>query len=635
MGYKISVIASFPGLVQTVEEVTRERASELTGTIDVLLGDSQVGVEQARRAVKRGAEVLISRGGTAQAIAEAVTVPVVQIQVTALDILHALKQAGFGSERIGISGFRSVIYECDRLAELLGIAIHVIEVGTMAETTDKIAFAAQQGIKVVIGDANSVLIAKELGLGAHVIESGKDAVYKALKEAELVAAVRQREQEGTELLRTIVNSSADGIVAIDKAERITVFNSAAAKIFTVNSANVIGRQIQDVVPGTRLPHVISGGEAEIGEVQYVGSKVVATKRIPIKIQNEVVGAIANFQDVTQLQLFEQAIRQKLHEKGLVAKVDLEQIIGESAALRAVKRQARRYATSGSTVLITGESGTGKEMFAQSIHRLSLRNKNPFVAINCAALPETLLESELMGYEEGAFTGAKKGGKQGLFELAHGGTLFLDEIGEMPMSLQARLLRMLQEKEVMRLGGHKVIPVDVRIIAATNQNLREQVEDKKFRADLFYRLNILQLHLPPLRNRKEDIPLLADHFLQKLREPDSKIKTMGAGVVPFLSSLFWPGNIRELANILERAIVLSDNMEISVKDVKESFGNDVYSIFHTEKAEPAETVGKLEEIEKQTITQMLREEQGNYTRAAKRLGIGRTTLWRRMQKGDDK
>jgi transcriptional regulator with PAS, ATPase and Fis domain len=638
MGYKISVIAPFHSLAQTVEEVTRERVLEMEGTIDVLLGDSQAGVDQARKAVKHGAEVLISRGGTAQAIARELAVPVVQIQVTALDLLHALKQAGYDSKRIGICGFRSVIYECERLAELLGIAIHLIEVGTMAETVDKIAFAANQGIKVVIGDANSVLIAKEMGLGGHVIESGKDAVYKAIKEAELVAAVRQREQEGTELLRTIVNSSTDGVVAIDKSERITVFNSTAAKIFGIGSANVIGQQIQDVIPGIRLPRVISGGGVEIGDVQYIGSKVVATKRIPIKIKNEVVGAIANFQDVTQLQQFEQIIRQKLHEKGLVAKVDLDQIIGESTVLKAAKRQARRYATSGSTVLITGESGTGKEMFAQSIHRLSDRHSNPFVAINCAALPEALLESELMGYEEGAFTGAKKGGKQGLFELAHGGTLFLDEIGELPMPLQARLLRMLQEKEVMRLGGHNVIPVDVRIIAATNQNLRELVDGKNFRADLFYRLNILQLHLPPLRNRPEDIPLLADHFLRKLSESASSAKTLGAGVVPFLSSLFWPGNIRELANIIERAIVLSDSAEISIKDVKETFGNDVYSLFPLEidgSDADVDAANKLDEIEKRAITKILREEQGNFTRAAKRLGIGRTTLWRRMQKSVDK
>ncbi|WP_371378033.1 sigma 54-interacting transcriptional regulator [Sporomusa aerivorans] len=638
MDYKICVIAPFPNLARTTEAVLQERASELNVNVQIAIGDSRDGVERALQAVERGAEVLISRGGTALAIASQIaTVPVVEIQVTAVDVFHAIKQAGVDPQIIGIAGFRSVIYECERLADLLGVSIHVIPLDNMAETADKIAFAASKGIKVVIGDANSVIIAREMGLGGYVIESGKDAVYKAIKEAELVADVRRREQERAELLRTIVDSSTDGIVAIDTDNRITFFNPTACEIFRVKSANVIGRPVREVMLNTRLPEVLDSGIPNIGEIQHIGHKVLATKRIPIKIKNKVVGAIANFQDVTQLQQFEQTIRQKLHEKGLVAKVDLEQIIGKSAVLQAAKRQVRRYAAPDSTVLITGESGTGKEMFAQSIHQLSSRVKSPFVAINCAALPETLLESELMGYEEGAFTGAKKGGKQGLFELAHGGTIFLDEIGELPLALQARLLRVLQEKEVMRLGGHKVTPVDVRIIAATNQNLIELVAHKEFRADLYYRLNILRLHLPPLRNRYGDIPLLVEHFLRKLSNKDAAVKKLSEDAIHFLESLPWPGNIRELANILERTMVLSDSDEISADDIKEIYRCDLHSDYSSDypglainsalAAEPA----KLEDVKQDMIEQILREEDFNYTRAAKRLGISRTTLWRRMQK----
>jgi PAS domain S-box-containing protein len=636
MDYKICVIAPFVSLMKTVEEVVRESAAELTASIEIVMGDSQDGVAHARRALESGAEVLISRGGTALEISSQVSVPVVQIQVTALDILHSIKQVGVNPDIIGITGFRSVIYECERLANLLDFPVHVITLDNKAEAADKIAFAASRGIKVVIGDVNSVIIARKAGLGGYVIESGKDAVYKAIKEAELVADVRRREQERAELLRTIVNSSTDGIVAIDQTKKITFFNPAASDIFGVNRANAIGRLVKDVIPNTRLPEVIASGVAAMGEIQHVGHKIIATKRIPIKIKDVVVGAIANFQDVTQLQQFEQAIRQKLHENGMVAKVGLDQILGHSAVLKAVKEQARRYATSASTVLITGESGTGKEMFAQSIHQLSSRNQNPFVAINCASLPETLLESELMGYEEGAFTGAKKGGKQGLFELAHRGTIFLDEIGELPLAVQACLLRVLQEKEVLRLGGHKVIPIDVRVIAATNQNLVEFVAQKKFRDDLYYRLNILRLHLPSLHKRPGDIPLLAEYFLSKLNDSNSASKKLSLEALNFLKRLSWPGNVRELGNILERASVLSDSDEIGVEMMQEICGSDLYYTEFREKAdlanrEDSSGYGNLEELEKEAIEQILQEEQFSTMRAARRLGISRTTLWRKMQK----
>ncbi|MBP1765766.1 MAG: sensor protein [Firmicutes bacterium] len=636
MEYKICVIAPFLNLMRTVEEVVNERATELQGSIDVVLGDSQAGVELARQAVEKGAEVIISRGGTALAIASQISVPVVQIQVTALDILHGIKQAGVNPDIIGITGFRSVIYECERLADLLAIPVHVISLDNKAEAADKIAFAAENGIKVVIGDVNSVLLARKAGLGGYVIESGKDSVYKAIKEAELVADVRRREHEQAEILRTIVNSSTDGIVAIDKEKRITFFNPAASDIFGVNRVNAIGRFVKDVIPNTRLPEVVADGSSGSAEIQHVGHKVIATKRIPIKIKDKVVGAIANFQDVTQLQQFEQTIRQKLHESGLVAKVGFDQIVGNSAALKTVKQQAKRYAASGSTVLIMGESGTGKEMFAQSIHKLSSRSQNPFVAINCAALPETLLESELMGYEEGAFTGAKKGGKQGLFELAHRGTIFLDEIGELTLPLQAGLLRVLQEKEVLRLGGHKMIPVDVRVVAATNQNLAELVSQKKFRADLYYRLNILQLQLPPLRERSGDIPLLAEHFLSRFNSKNSTGKKLSVRALKFMESLPWLGNVRELANVLERASVLTDNEEIDVDIMQEICRNDLSSIKFEENNPVVNRVnmieyGNLGKMERETIEQILQEEQFNIMRTAKRLGISRTTLWRRMQK----
>ncbi|MBP2627827.1 MAG: proprionate catabolism activator, Fis family, partial [Firmicutes bacterium] len=325
--------------------------------------------------------------------------------------------------------------------------------------------------------------------------------------------------------------------------------------------------------------------------------------------------------------FEQMVRQKLNKKGLVAKFRIEQLIGKSSAITAVRERICQYANADAKVLITGESGTGKELVAQSIHNLSERKNGPFVAVNCAALPESILESELFGYEEGAFTGAKKGGKFGLFELAHKGTLFLDEIGELPLSLQARLLRVLQENEVMRLGGDSVIPVDVRVLSATNQDLAKFVEKKEFRADLYYRLDVLRIHVPPLKERPEDIPELAKKILSKNASMPfrSKITGITDSAIAVLQKCLWKGNIRELENVIERLKLIVKGPIIEELDVRQELMD--YQHLEIEKKDN-DSLGNLE---KKKIEQILLEEKYNYTQAAKRLGISRTTLWRKVCK----
>lgn len=302
----------------------------------------------------------------------------------------------------------------------------------------------------------------------------------------------------------------------------------------------------------------------------------------------------------------------------------------------MKNKAKKYALTNSTILITGESGTGKEMLVQGIHNMSDRSQGPFVAVNCAALPENLLESELFGYVDGAFTGAKRGGRQGLFELAHGGTLFLDEIGEMPLSLQSRILRVLQEREVMPLGGESIIPIDVRIIAATNQNLSKMVEEGSFRSDLYYRLNILRIHMPTLAERKEDIPLLADKLLQKMRDINPNLKNITKEAKVFLSNCRWPGNIRQFVNMMERIMLLTDGDTITKQDVINAYEDDkeISVLGEKEYVESIETINtvdkNLAQMEVELLHKVLVEENYNYSKAAKRLGIHRTTLWRKLK-----
>ena len=299
---------------------------------------------------------------------------------------------------------------------------------------------------------------------------------------------------------------------------------------------------------------------------------------------------------------------------------MEDIKGDSSACRAMKRKAERYARTDSTVLITGASGTGKEMLAQGIHNRSRRMARPFLAVNCAALPENLLESELFGYVDGAFTGARKGGRQGLFELAHGGTIFLDEIGEMPALLQTRLLRVLQEREVMPLGGDSIVPVDVRVIAATNQNLARMVEAGTFRSDLYYRLNILRIHMPSLAERRADIPLLTQNLMHRMADLNECITGITDEAIGVLCARAWPGNIRQLQNMMERLMLLADGTEITAADVRRAEEDD----------REEESARQNDEGEGDVLQRVLAEEHYNLGRAAKRLGIHRTTLWRHMK-----
>lgn len=347
--------------------------------------------------------------------------------------------------------------------------------------------------------------------------------------------------------------------------------------------------------------------------------------------------IVTLKDENEIERLQRAVQRDAIRRGMVANYTFNDIVGRSEATSKAVEEAKIYSRTHSAVLLTGETGVGKEIFAQSIHNASHRQHGPFVGINCATIPENLLESELFGYEGGSFTGAKKEGKRGLFEYANGGTIFLDEIGEMPVQLQARLLRVLQDKkEIRRVGGDKVFPVDVRVIAATNQNLQEEVCSKRFRQDLYYRLNVLHLHILPLRERVEDIPELVTYFLSQ--------KAAKFGVVPprineraiqILQEYRWPGNVRQLEGFIERYAVLSgkeDFASLLQRLVVEKGGNELLSIgvpsFQTTSKSVLVEIDTMANIEKQLINTLL--PRYGIGELAKRLGISRTTIWRKLK-----
>ncbi len=448
-----------------------------------------------------------------------------------------------------------------------------------------------------------------------------------------------RENLVLKFLETAVENISDGVIAVDDRGVVTVFNTSAEKITGLRCSQVRGLNIAELSGSSALLKALYGdGGAVRGQVLNLGDRPVGVTRIPVKVGKKESGMLIIFQAAGKMRRTDaKKARQESPSHGLVAKFRFSDIIGKSAMIEEAVRECRKYARSEAAVLITGESGTGKELFAQSLHNESSRRDGPFVAVNCAALPENLLESELFGYEEGAFTGARRGGKQGLFTLAHGGTIFLDEIGDLSLGLQARLLRVLQEKEVMPVGGQRLIPVDVRVLSATNRNISSLVDEGKFRADLYYRLNVLNLHIPPLRTRLEDVPALFRYFFERLAGPGRlEALNITESLLENLKKYMWPGNIRELEGFVERYVALGEentrthatfhgllNKLIGYEvPVKKPNGDHIVI-----------ELGNMMDMERQILAQVSGMITGGKGEMARVLGVSRTTLWKKLKELD--
>lgn len=436
-------------------------------------------------------------------------------------------------------------------------------------------------------------------------------------------------------LRTILDNPFEGAIAIDEAGTVFFVNSLFLDIINCSEQNVLGRKIWEVVPNCRLFETVKQGYSMWGETLTVNNREFLMVRFPLKSEGKVIGAMAKtlFPDQT----IAKEIVQKLSNPvkgGLCGKYTLctcRDIIGETEPMLNVKKLARRASRTSSTLLITGASGTGKEVIAQAIHTRSVRREGPFVSVNCGAIPENLLESELFGYVDGAFTGAKKGGKPGKFELAEGGTILLDEIGDMPLYMQVKILRVLQDREVWRIGETTSTKIDVRVMASTNHDLKKLVNENKFRQDLYYRLNVLEIHMPPLKERIDDLPLLIDTLIQRI---NSKIGSDAKGITPesleVLKRYSWPGNVRELENLLEQAINWSDDPivdigKIPAKPWEGERGNPAVTLA------PANYRGFIEETEKDLIINALTKANGNKTMAARSLNMQRSVLYKKLER----
>ncbi len=453
------------------------------------------------------------------------------------------------------------------------------------------------------------------------------------------AKIIQELKEKIEFYERVLDNIRNGVMITDPQGKIIFFSSTYGNFLGVDPQEVLGKQCSQVVENTRMDVVARTGIPEINHPHRIKGQDMVVQRIPIEKDGRVIAVYGQvmFEDIRDVQSLAKKLnflesKVELYEKELTtlrsSKYTFNHIMGKSPAIGEVKKIALKAAKTSAPVLIMGESGTGKELFAHAIHYASNRRYFPFVRLNCAAIPRDLLEAELFGYQPGAFTGAGSRGKPGKFELAHQGSIFLDEIGDLPLEMQPKLLRVIEEKETERLGGTRVFKSDFRLIAATHENLEKLVNEGRFRKDLYYRLNVIPILLPPLRERKEDLPIMVNHLIETLnRDLGMNVTRLSPEVLRSFENYHWPGNVRELANILERILYSLDGEQVEKHHLPIFLQN-------TDRAPSAFSGTSLKrakgDAEKAALVQALQLSKHNKNKAAQALGIHRTALYKKMK-----
>ncbi|HKL09846.1 MAG TPA: sigma 54-interacting transcriptional regulator [Clostridia bacterium] len=584
-------------------------------------------VPQALRLEKRGAKAIIARGGMYHHIVNDVNVPVMHLKMNALDILYAIKKASRMESHLTLILSDEVHFACSDWGSVLNCEIDLNRFSTLHELDDLLDKIEDRKMHtVIVGAVVTCRKAAAKGFKTVFVDSRKETLQEAVGYVDKMLYDLEDQLKRRELSDTITDNVHDAIIAVDSLGNIILFNKNARKMFGKSSEDMLGKSIRGTFPEIDFIYgLLKDTSSKREKIVHMNKLTATVKASAITIDGEVNGAVCTFQDITKLQNLEKRIRFELNKKGLTAKFTFDDVVAEDEIMNKTVARAKRLSETDSTIMIYGESGTGKEIIAQSIHNLSERSRSPFVAVNCAALTESLLESELFGYEDGSFTGARKGGKPGLFELAHGGTIFLDEINSIPLNMQSKLLRVLEEKEVMRIGSDYIIPLDIRIIGAANEDLMDKVVRDEFRRDLFYRLNVLELRIPPLRNRKDDIIPLFNAFIDELAEGNDEMPEPGEEFKKMLLNHKWLGNVRELKNIAERYVIFKDDRV----NPTELFGSA--GISGTEMLENSEVNLKdiNRTIEKMVIETLLSRGKTK-TEAAEILGISRTALWKKLK-----
>lgn len=645
--FRFALVSHSIEVVNIVRKHVDPASEDLFATL-VGLDDA---VPTAEALIREGYEVILGHGGTGGMIAKSVGQPVVTIPINMLDIVTAVLKAETFGDRIGITSLAEGREGFDSIRNVLGVDVREIVFNSQNELQEGVEKAIEEGVNVIVGGGVSRKIANRLQVRAVIIEPGEQIVKEALGQARALVAARRIEMEHHERLQTILKIMDDGMICVDADGHLTSYNQNVEAMLGMDLGPHMGQSVSDFAGALGLMDVLKFESKKSDEIiNFQGNEIIVNS-LPILINEKVCGAVSLLKEGSAIHGMDRKLRERIYKKGFIAKYRMTDIVASSPSMRSLIARAKKFARTEASIFVSGETGTGKEFLTHAIHNYSHRKKAPFVAVNCAALSETLLESELFGHEEGAFTGAKKGGKIGLFELANHGTIFLDEIGDISSNLQIRLLRVLENREVMRVGGDKIVPVDVRIISSTHRNLLEAVRAGHFRKDLYYRLAVLRLAIPPLRQRLQDIPELLAPLLSSYAK---SLSCLTPEMLALMHAYHWPGNIRELNALMESYLILLGRRkgdERLFTELFEEYRDPVDSsrpktfVENDRGALPGlwETGGErsdrtlsahLERHKQNIIHHVLHQCGHNKTLTAKRLGISTNTLWRAL-KGKEK
>lgn len=575
-----------------------------------------------------GFHAVVCTGGIELEVRRLINLPIYVVTSGYIDVLESFQmletEYNLINKQVALLVHKNNFLHLNRLTPYVNNYIELFSFSGSEDVKRILQQIISRNFDAVLTGPTGLTYAEKAGIPAFPLCYSEESVLDSIKQVKALLNLNRKEILQMKRIQSAIDVSPDAIISTDAEGCVNLCNKKACDILRLPPDQVLGNSITQVMGDPSWSAVYKKGVSQRSVLVKIGQDNYFSTRLPIVQDQRVIGSVCTLQAVEQIRTMENKFR-SLQARGLTARYCFHNICGVSPCMREVITHAQIFAETELTVLLEGETGTGKELFAQSIHNASPRKNGPFVAINCAALPEPLLESELMGYDEGAFTGAKKGGKTGLFELAHGGTIFLDEINQMPLPLQSKLLRVIQERAVMRVGGNRMIPIDVRIVAAANEKLKEKVGANQFRSDLYYRLNIMRLRLPPLRERKEDIPLLVEIFAQQCGECTMEALEM---LIDRVKNYNWPGNIRELQNYVWRSVALLSHgvspdssffAEYLQEDQKNnectSLGSDEFIV----------SLGTLEEMEQQIVKKVTQYCEGNQSKAARILNVSRNTI----------
>lgn len=632
---KIGVTCASHSAVDMTRRIAEEKGIEVISAYIGLDGALTV----AQRMERDGAEAILARGGTLRLLRENIRIPVIAFPQSATDIMACIKEAASYGKNILYISFLDKISGLEFIEELLDCKLTQIICRDQADL-ERVVSSCHKQFDVVIGGSSTMIMAEKYGMNVVEAKTPEEVIKSAIETAISVISVNREEQKKAMNFRCIIDSVSEGVISFDHTGRMTNINNAAKTLLKLDDADDVEETVGAIFRKPSLNRAIRTQKPVLDRVEDLNDDKYVFSHIPIILNGRTTGCVTTFKAISNVIRVESEVRKSL-SKGFAARYTFNDLIHRSRIMDELIARATHFASSRSTILIIGETGTGKEILAQSIHNWSPLSQNPFVSINCAALSEQLLESELFGYEEGAFTGSKKGGKPGLFEISHTGTIFLDEITATSQRVQRHLLRVLQEREVMRVGADSIVPVSVRVIAASNDNIENEVYSGAFREDLFFRLNILRIKIPALRERLEDIPVLMEHFIGNLaREYHSAPFKIPLKCLVKLQQYPWPGNVRQLQNFTERLYILSGN------EFKSGLFEELYteliqflprSIHHKDPSIIPEGMKgqhhKAESFdESETIRKAIEASDYNKSAAARKLGISRTTLWKKMKNG---